>query len=441
MNASTPELDADVAVVGAGPAGIAAAVRAAESGARVVVVDESPNIGGQIWRHRPDARAPAGARRWLSALAQSGARVLTSSSVFDVHGDARAGFVLSLERAGMPIELRAHTIVLATGARERFLPFPGWTLPGVVGVGGAQALLKAGASVRGKTIVIAGSGPLLLPVAASLAHAGARLALVAEQASARRVATFAAGLWRRPGALLDAARYRAGFLGASYRAGQWVTEARGASVLTSVVVADGRSSREIACDMLCVGFGLVPNTELPRHLGCAIARGVVSVDDRQATSVPGVYCAGEPTGIGGVDLALVEGEIAGACAVGRDGVTPSLHARRARLRNLAAEMDHAFALRDELRRLPTEDTIACRCEDVVYGALRREWSPRQAKLYTRVGMGACQGRVCGPALDFLLGWDHDSVVRAPVTPTLLGAMGGREDAIPLAPPRDTARQR
>jgi D-hydroxyproline dehydrogenase subunit alpha len=298
----------------------------------------------------------------------------------------------------------------------------------VVGVGGAQALLKAGASVAGKTVVIAGSGPLLLAVAASLTHAGARLALVAEQAPARRVASFAAGLWRRPGALADALRYRAGFLGAPYRTGHWVTEARGASVVESVVVTDGRTSRAIDCDMLCVGFGLVPNTELPQQLGCAVVSGAVRVNDRQATSVPGVYCAGEPTGIGGVDLALVEGEIAGLCAAQHDGNAPALLRRRARLRRLAERMDRAFALRDELRALPTAETIACRCEDVAYGDVDRRWSARQARLYARVGMGACQGRVCGPGLAFLLGWEQDPAVRVPVTPTPLGALCRREGA-------------
>jgi D-hydroxyproline dehydrogenase subunit alpha len=432
MSSVIRAFEADVVVVGAGPAGIAAATRAAEAGARVVVVDESPNVGGQIWRHRAVSVASAVARRWLVRLERSGARVVSSAAVFDVHGDERSGFAISFERAGARCELRARTLVIATGARERFLPFPGWTLPGVVGVGGAQALLKAGASFRGKRVVLAGSGPLLLPVAASLVHAGAHVALVAEQACARRVVWFAAGLWRRPAALLDAMRYRIGFLRAPYRTGQWVTEAGGGSVLRSVVVTDGRSSRTIECDMLCVGFGLVPNIELSQLLGCTIARGAVTVDDRQATTVSGVYCAGEPTGIGGVDLALVEGEIAGLCAAEHDRATRSLRSRRARLRQLAAEMDRAFALRDELRRLPAAETIVCRCEDVVYGALDRGWSPRQAKLYARVGMGACQGRVCGPGLGFVFGWDQNSVVRAPVTPVPLGALCRRDGSESLA---------
>jgi NADPH-dependent 2,4-dienoyl-CoA reductase/sulfur reductase-like enzyme len=426
-------VDADVVVVGAGPAGIAAAVRAAESGRRVVVADESPNVGGQIWRHRPGEPAPAAARRWLARLASSGARVLAGTSVVDAHGDphgdAHAGFELLAERHDTAMTLRASQLVLATGARERFLPFPGWTLPGVVGIGGAQALLKAGMAVTGKSVVIAGSGPLLLPVAASLRAAGGRVTLVAEQAPMRRIAGFVAGLWRRPAALLDAARYRARFAGTPYRLGWWVTEARGTTALHEVVLTDGRGSRVVRCDLLCTGYGLVPNVELPRLLGCAVERGVVVVDDEQRTSVPGVFCAGEPTGIGGVDLALVEGEVAGLYVAGRSAEARTLFARRSRLRRLAAAMEHAFTPRAELPGVVTSETIVCRCEDVPFGAVRPEWSPRQAKLYTRAGMGPCQGRVCGPSLSFLCGWPADTV-RAPVEPARLETLARARGAMP-----------
>jgi D-hydroxyproline dehydrogenase subunit alpha len=244
--------------------------------------------------------------------------------------------------------------------------------------------------------------------------------MVAEQAPARRVAGFAAGLWRRPQSLLEAVRYRARFAGTPYRTGHWVVEARGADRVREVVITDGHRSRAIACDVLCTGYGLVPNTELARLLGCAATATAVVVDDAQATSVAGVFCAGEPTGIGGMELALVEGEIAGLHSAGHAAAV-SLHARRRRLSKVATRMSHAFALRDELRSLATPDTIVCRCESVRLGALDRGWSPRQAKLATRVGMGPCQGRVCGAALGVMFGWPADTV-RPPLVPATLGAL-------------------
>lgn len=420
MSSASEMIDCDVVVVGAGPAGIAAATRAAEAGARVTVVDENPNAGGQIWRHRSGARAPRAARSWIARLQRSGARVEASASVFDAYGDGSAGFIVAIERDGTVFGVRARTLVIATGARELFLPFPGWTLPGVLGIGGAQALLKAGTSFAGRSVVIAGSGPLLLPVAASLRAAGARLAMVAEQAPARRVAGFAAGLWRRPRSLVEAVRYRAGFAGTPYRPGHWVVEARGTKTVREVVITDGQRTRAIACDVLCTGYGLVPNTELGRLLGCTVTPFAVVVDDAQATSVAGVYCAGEPTGIGGVELALAEGEIAGLHAAGHAAAAP-LRARRHRLSQHATRMAHAFALRDELRTLATPETIICRCESVRLGALDPAWSPRQAKLATRVGMGPCQGRVCGAALGVMFEWPADTV-RSPLEPVTLGTL-------------------
>lgn len=410
---------ADVAVIGAGPAGLAAASRIAESGRRVVILDESPRAGGQIWRHGPGSPAPAPARRWMARAEHASATLVCGAPVTDIRtGDRGARFEITAERGGEPVRVDADAVVLATGARERFLPFPGWTLPGVVGVGGAQALLKSGFSFAGKRVVIAGSGPLLLPVASSLVSHGAKVILVAEQAPRGNVIKFALGLWRRPEALVQAARYRAGFLRVPYALGMWVTSARGADRLSEVTLTNGRASRTITCDVLCSAHGLVPNTELARLIGCAVENGAVVVDDRQQTSIDGVFAAGETAGVGGVDLAVVEGEIAGLCAVGDERSALRLKARRNALRAVADQMERTFAPRDELRAVATPETIVCRCEDVVLGAISPAWGPRQAKLYTRAGMGPCQGRVCGAALQFLYGWPHDAV-RVPSEPALV----------------------
>lgn len=407
---------AQVAVVGAGPAGIAAAVRAAESGARVVVLDEAPRPGGQIWRHTSRGSLPRGARRWLERLDASGARVLSGASVVDADGTR-----LLAQWRGEPLVVSAERIILATGARELFLPFPGWTLPGVVGVGSAQALLKAGMPVAGRRVVIAGSGPLLLAVAATLAKAGARVAVVAEQAPAAAVRRFAAGLWRQPAKLWQAARYRAGVPRARYRPGVWVARADGDATVREVTLTDGRRTWAVPCDLLAVGFGLVPATELPRLLGCRVERGRVHVDAYQRTSEPAILCAGEPTGIAGAEAALVEGQIAACAALDRPTEATSLLAARDAWRRFAARLEATFAPRDELRTLADADTVVCRCEDVTFGRIDASWGSRAAKLYTRAGMGPCQGRICGAALQCLFDWTPDRV-RVPVAPATVGTL-------------------
>jgi D-hydroxyproline dehydrogenase subunit alpha len=421
-------VEADVVVVGAGPAGIAAATAAAGGGREVVVLDESPREGGQVWRHRTPHALPREARQRIERFRGSGARIVHAASVV---ASPEAGLLLAerdgtepngAELDGGPLRVRwREGLVLAVGARERFLPFPGWTLPGVVGVGGAQALIKAGMDVRGLRATVAGSGPLLLPVAALLAKGGARIPIVAEQASARRVAAFALGLLSTPGKLADALRYRTAFAGTPYRTGWWVRAASGAGRVREVTLTDGSRDVTHPCDLLAVGYGLVPATELPRALGCEAGPDGVVVDPWQETTVSGVFCAGEPTGVAGVGAAVLEGRIAGLAATGRRDASRALLRRRDRERRFARRLGEAFRLRDALRDTCTPDTLLCRCEDVEAGRVEEAVPARRAKLETRCGMGPCQGRVCGPAGAFLLGWDADSV-RPPVIPARLDTL-------------------
>jgi D-hydroxyproline dehydrogenase subunit alpha len=433
--ARTP-VSVDVAVIGAGPAGIAAAARAAEAGRQVRLLDEQPNAGGQIWRHRARSSLGGTARRWIERLSRSAAQVHHGVSVVDVIANGSdGGWTIVTERQadGAVDVVRASALVIATGARERFVPFPGWTLPGVYGIGGAQALLKQGATFRGKRVVIAGSGPLMLPVAASMTEAGARVQLVAEQARFSAVFDFGLSLLGSPDTLLQAAMYRLGFIRTPYATGTWVTAATGTDRVTSVSVSNGRSTRAVACDVLCTGYGLVPNVELARLLGCSVTADGVGVDARQATSVPGVYAAGEVTGIGGVDLAVVEGEIAGAAAAGVVRLESTLVRRRGSLRDAAARLERAFGVRSEIRALATDDTIVCRCEDVRRRAVASLRDSRQAKLHARAGMGACQGRVCGPALEFLFGWPAGTV-RTPLEPARLSTLAAAAAALTSTAP-------
>lgn len=404
-------IEASVVVVGAGPAGLAAACCLGEAGEDVLVVDEAPRAGGQIWRHRQPDDLPSGARQWLDRLAATRVRSLPATSVVGV----TSGGDLLAESAERAMEIRGRTVVLATGARELFLPFPGWTLPGVVGVGAAQALVKAGASVREKKVILAGSGPLLLPVASLLCSQGARVGLIAEQAPTASVLRFAMGLWQHPGKIREAIGYRSKTLGTPYRFGVWIVAARGDSQVREVELTDGRRKWSEACDLLCCSSGLLPNTELARLLGCRIDGERVFVNDDQSTSRDNIYCVGESTGVGGAEKSIVEGQVAAARIAGQAETLAALRRLRERLRRFSVTLERTFRPRSELRQRVLPTTTVCRCEDVKWADLDTSWTTRQAKLYTRLGMGPCQGRVCGAAVRYLCGWDSDSV-RPPVEP-------------------------
>ena len=405
----------DVLVVGAGPAGIAAAVSAAEVVRRVALVDDNPSPGGQIWRK--GAALPASARRWLGALNASSVSCLSGWSVYD----APAPGVLSAERNSEHINLHYDKLILATGARELFLPFPGWTLPNVFGAGGLGAMARGGLPVQGKRIVIAGSGPLLLAVAAHLAARGARIVAVCEQAPIPRLARFAVHLLPQPAKLMQGVAYRWAFREAAFHTRCWPVAANGTEKLESVTLQQVTRQWSISCDYLACGFHLVPNIELAQLIGCRIEDGLVATDDLQTTSLADVLCAGEPTGIGGVELALVEGQVAGLAAAGNLEVAQKLARRRRKMLGFARSLSQAYALDPQLRKLASDATFVCRCEDVAFGALRPHNSWRDAKLHTRCGMGPCQGRVCGAAASFLFNWNIDGI-RPPVIPALVSSL-------------------
>lgn len=413
----------DIVIVGAGPAGLAAAHAAASTGATIAVVDDNPHAGGQIWRGGPqrsgDQRA---ARLWAELQQATNVRFFHRAKVV-LPSVPRA---LLVETADAAFTLHYAKLILATGARERLLPFPGWTVPGVFGAGGMQALVKGGFPVAGKRIVVAGSGPLLLAVAATLKERGAHVVAIVEQARWARVARFAAALPATPGKLLQALRLRRQLAAIPYHMDSHVLRAEGDAHVTQVLLQTGSTQQTIACDYLACGFGLIPNTETAGALGCTIVDGAVWVGRWQQTSVADVYCAGESTGIGGVDLSLAEGKIAGLAASGELAQAARWLGARRRWQAFAARLAHAFALRAELRHLADPDTIVCRCEDVRHRDLQQHASWRSAKLHTRCGMGPCQGRVCGGATDFLYGWTQDSV-RAPLTPTRISTLVVMQD--------------
>lgn len=409
----------DVLVVGAGPAGLAAAQAAAAHGAQVALVDMQASAGGQVWRRDVRRPAPDPARERLDAL-RAGGRVRWLGQAQVVA--AEPGQVL-IEQAGTAIELDYAALVLATGARELLLPFAGWTLPGVTGAGGLQALVKQGWPIAGRRVLVAGSGPLLLAAAATARRHGARVVAICEQAPAAQLHAFARRLWRWPGKLAQAAALRARLAGAPYRAGAWVVAAHGDGRVTDVELNDGQ---RIAVDHLAVGYGLVPNLELAQRLGCELhtrdAQAWVKVDALLRTSVATVFAAGEACGIGGRDCALVEGAMAGHAAAGAPEAARALAPQRERARAFAALLPAYFGLNPQVLAAATADVLVCRCEDVRLGELDAHADWRAAKLATRCGMGSCQGRICGAAL---------AQLRGPAFAPSLSAAGPRPPVFPV----------
>ncbi|MFD9430243.1 FAD-dependent oxidoreductase [Streptomyces sp. NPDC060002] len=461
-----------LAVIGAGPAGLAAALAAAARGVRVVLIDSAAEAGGQFYRQPArglGARRPQALhhqwRTWERLRAGLDTH-LTAGRV--THLSDRHVWCVERESGGFsvhaligpeqeePVTVRADAVLLATGGYEKVLPFPGWTLPGVVTAGGAQALLKGGLVLPGRTAVVAGTGPLLLPVATGLAAAGARVVALVESAGpgdfVGRARTWAAA----PAKLAEGAVYATRLLRhrVPVMARHAVVEAHGTERLESVTVAaldtEGRpvphTQRRIACDALAVGHGLLPHTDLAEGLGCRLDGPGVRVDDEQHTDVPGVWAAGETTGIGGATLSLAEGHIAGRSAAARlAGAVPDPRewapaARaRTRLRSFFAALDAAYAARPvRWTEQITDETVVCRCEEVTAGAVREAVGTlgagdlRTVKLLTRAGMGWCQGRICEPGVAGVAGCELTPARRLLARPVPLGVLA--------APPDPTAAQ-
>lgn len=394
-------LQADVIIVGAGPAGIAALLHLLEAGRRVIWVEQSAQAGGQIWR----AGLPAHWRAQVeAALSHPSLQCCFGHAVIDAHIEATDQAVnlrlyLPAQPNRVPVQVQAPQLLLATGGRERFLPFPGWTLPGITGAGGLQALVKQGWPIQGRRVVLAGSGPLLLAAADTVRQAGGQILLIAEQASRASLLRFAAGL---PAAKAKQAAGLAWRLrGIPYRSGTWVQNASGDGRLQSIQLSTGRATWALDCDALGLGFGLLPNTEPAQMLGCQLTDdGAIAVDAGMATNRPGVYAAGECTGMGGVDKSVAEGTLAAQSMLGRAGAS---RPRKGALK-FADHLQRHFSLRPEVLKLADTSTTVCRCEDVSLGQLKAHSDWREAKLQTRCGMGACQGRICGPICESLLGW-------------------------------------
>ncbi|WP_103352349.1 NAD(P)/FAD-dependent oxidoreductase [Amycolatopsis sp. CA-128772] len=399
-----------VVVIGAGPAGLAAAGHALDAGAEVTVLDQADTPGGQYHRGAAHRFGPLLDRcTWWP---ESTVWALEGKRVHVLRGPADG-----TDRARHTLEPDA--LVLATGAHDRVLPFPGWQLPGVFTAGAAQALAKGEGVAVGRRVLVAGAGPFLLPVAGSLLHAGAGVLAVLE--ANPLPAVLDGWSWRAAahvGKLGELGRY-AGTLArhrVPYHLGRTVIEARGDDRVREAVTARVRADWSVVpgtertheVDALCVSHGFVPQPELAVAAGCALDGGFVRVGPDQRTSVSGVFAAGELTGIGGAAAAAAEGAIAGRAAAGG---TPSraLLRKRAHARAFARRLAAAHPIGPAWRGWLRTDTIVCRCEETTYDDLERAVAdpaapgPHALKLGTRAGLGPCQGRMCGAAVADLCG--------------------------------------
>jgi thioredoxin reductase len=414
----------DVAVVGAGPAGLAAALAAGDLGCEVTLIDAGSGLGGQLYR--PGLLFPGRGQDRHAATEQLPPRLARIRQVRQVRhlaatsaGPARRDHdgVVTLWVGGLEggaettVEVRA--VVLATGASELVLPFPGWDLPGVTTAGAAQALLKSQGVTVGRRVLVGGSGPLLLPVAAALAEAGVHVVAVLAATPAPAGVPEAALLAR---------------LGVPVHTGYAVVACQGAGRVERAVIArldrDWRpvpgGQRQETVDAVHVSFGFSPALELPRALGCAEVppasrpAAAVACDDGQATSVPGVFAAGQVTGAAGAEVSELEGYLAGTSAARYLGrVPPDAYAERTRTlrarlddaRRRAAPLDAADPLPPGWLEWPDAGTVVCRCQETrwseidaaVAAGARTVPAVQEA---TRCGTGYCQGRVCGLALRY-----------------------------------------
>jgi len=460
----------DLLIVGGGPAGLAAAAEGAAAGLAVGLADERATLGGQIYKQPGLVVRDPGAlgaefeqgRALIDAVARAGAHVMTSTVALAVEredpaasaaGDggvaAAAALRVILVADGEPARaVGARHLLIAAGAHDRPVAFPGWTLPGVLTAGGAQTLVKTQRVLPGENMLFAGSGPLALAFPAQLHGYGATIAAVLEAGPPPRAKDVAGMLKAAPGntALLrDAARYRAQLLKARIplRYRRIVIRAEGdgrvESVTHAAVDADWRvrpgTEETVACDTLCLGYGFTPSIELARLAGCAFGydedRGgpVIEVDEWMRSSVPSVLAAGDGTGVEGSYVAIDEGRLAVLGITGGDAAP--VRRRLARKRAFRTALTRMHRVGPGIYELATPDTVVCRCESVTRAqldeAIATSADPTVVKALTRASMGLCQGRNCQRQIAQMIAKRHNvapelPTPRLPARPVALAAI-------------------
>ena len=453
-----------VVIVGAGPAGMAAAITVAGCGLDVTLVDQNSHAGGQIYRvpavtpHRPNP--PTRGDQLREQLSELGDRIelFSDREVLGIFEQRR----LALRGPRGWETLEAEHLLLATGAYEYVPPFPGWTLPGVMTPGAAQQLVKSQGVVPEGRVLVAGTGPFLLVVALALHEAGVKVAGICETLRRRDV------FWKLPGLLADLSMLGQGHrylkrirqAGIPLWTGRLVTRAEGEDRLQRVLIApcdgewyaDHSRGHQLDVDTLCVGYGFVPRIGLPQLAGCELTchtelgGWAPRVDAWGETSVPNVWAAGDGAGVAGAVVADLAGELSGLAIATRAGALNTatcedraepVRQRLSRLARFRGALDRLGRIRPGLSALADEQTIVCRCEELTrtevdLASATGSVTLRALKVATRLGMGPCQGRMCQPAAAYRLAAVGQVALdatgppsfRPPLTPVTLGDLAG-----------------
>jgi NADPH-dependent 2,4-dienoyl-CoA reductase/sulfur reductase-like enzyme len=450
----------------------------AAAGRRVILIEDNHQAGGQYFRQLPPTYRVASDARLLREtgrykdLSQVLAHPLVSFWPSTVAWGAPGPLTLAYAGSKASGRVQAQAIVIATGAQDKPFPFTGWTLPGVMSAGGCLNLAKAHGLVPAGRVVVAGNGPLVLVAGATLAAAGAQVSHVIEaQPSGKLAAAALRGLTSFPKLLFKGMGYRVRMMrdGAQFMSGWMVTQARGDGGLQQVSIApvakdgtpDHSRQRSLQADTLVLGYGLLPGIEFARMMGCRIVPDaslggwVPERSERLETSVSGVYAIGDGAGIGGVEVALLEGEQAAQSILGHTG-KPGVSRRYRRVDAFRRALNMGYQPARPLRAAE-DGTIVCRCEELTLGELRAHLANCDAsldtlKIGTRLGMGRCQGRNCLTSVAALCGLDDTKTealayprVRPPVRPVPLQYMAAdmhvgpahEPDEINLFAPKET----
>jgi NADPH-dependent 2,4-dienoyl-CoA reductase/sulfur reductase-like enzyme len=445
-----------IVIVGGGFSGIVAANILAEHALNVLLVDENVNLGGQFLRHDHRQRGATGFSsrikrfgfRTINALDRKHIRLMTSTEVLGISRDRE---LLICEAGKRLYTVRPDAVLLAAGAREKFIPFKGWTLPGAISTGATQILLKGSGVLPGEEILIGGVGIFPYAVASEILTSNGRVKAVLDQNHLAEKLAVAGGLLREKSKIGEGIRYATRLIlsQTQVKFGVRILEARGHRTLEEVLAAridrNGHvlagTERVYPCECLAMGYGFVANIELAQLAGCRLyydenqGGWIVWVTKDLETSVSGIFAAGEITGIAGATKSITEGKLAALAILLKLGKISrdTFFASSARLKRARKQHLHFGKVFNAQHKIPNEiirsiadETVVCRCEDITMGEIKAAIqngcaTPDAVKKAVRTGMGICQGRTCGPIV-------YDVIA------AFEGTAGGSIDPLTVRPP-------